>query len=298
MGLFDFMNGIGSQIAAGQQVAAGKQAQGVIGQQYGVSSDYMDPYYQAGKTTLGNMSGMVNNNQFSTPINNYQDPGFQFQKDPGYDFRMQQGMNVVNQNSAAQGLSLSGANQRAMQNYAQGFASNEMGNAFNRYNTNRNFGYQQGIDQYQQANQQQMQRYNQMNGLAGMGMQAGNSLANMSTGYGENMAQIYGQMGNARAAGTMGAFNGMTGSLNGGSQLAMMPVGMSGGGGMGSMGGMGMGYGGMQQPMGYGSMGYQPYGSMGGMGMGYGGMQQPMGYGSMGYQPYGSMGGMGMMNGF
>jgi hypothetical protein len=54
------------------------------------------------------------------------------QLDPGYQFRLSQGLQGVDQGAAARGLLGSGATMRAENNYAQGYASNEYANTFNR----------------------------------------------------------------------------------------------------------------------------------------------------------------------
>jgi len=123
-----------------------------------------------------------------------------FEKDPGYQFRMDEGNRAVQSGAAAQGGLLSGAAMKAMQKYSQGFASNEYGNAYNRFT----------------GDQQNM--YNRLSNLAGTGQQQINQTAQMQQqgqnqigGYRSNAADAYasGVVGanNARASGYQNAGN-------------------------------------------------------------------------------------------
>lgn len=55
-----------------------------------------------------------------------------FQTDPGYQFRVAQGLQAVNNSGASRGMTYSGAQAKALNDYAQGQASQEYGNYFNR----------------------------------------------------------------------------------------------------------------------------------------------------------------------
>lgn len=63
-------------------------------------------------------------------------PGYNFQtSDPSYQWRLQQGLNGVQSSAAAAGSLNSGGTLKALNNYAQGAASQEFQNQFNRQNT-------------------------------------------------------------------------------------------------------------------------------------------------------------------
>jgi len=55
-----------------------------------------------------------------------------FKTDPGYQFRLQEGVNALNRSGAAKGMSLSGAQAKALTDYGQNTGSAEYGNYFNR----------------------------------------------------------------------------------------------------------------------------------------------------------------------
>lgn len=119
-----------------------------------------------------------------------------FQKDPGYEFRMNEGMRGVEGGAAARGGLLSGAALKAIQKYGQDYASNEYGNAYNRFEADKT------------------NKYNSLMGLVKSGQG--------SAGYMNNAAQNFGQQagsnmigaGNAQAAGTMGMTNALVGGIN------------------------------------------------------------------------------------
>ncbi len=109
--------------------------------------------------------------------------------DPSYQFRLQQGQ-MANQRAAnVGGGALSGNTLRGLQDYTQNLASTEYGNAFNRFQTQR-----QNI-------------YNTLAGIAGIG-QTGQSAANAA---GTNLANAASQLGvgsaGAQAAGQVGQTN-------------------------------------------------------------------------------------------
>ena len=112
-----------------------------------------------------------------------------FEKDPGYQFRMDEGNRSIQGSAAAQGGLLSGAAMKAMQKYSQGYASNEYGNAYNRFT----------------GDQQNM--YNRLSEIAGTGQQQVND-THQQNQQGLNSASNYlGNAADARASGIMGAEN-------------------------------------------------------------------------------------------
>ena len=130
----------------------------------------------------------------------------QFQKDidPGYAFRLQQGQ-MANQRASNLAGGLIGGNAlRGMQDYTQGMASQEFGNAFNRFQTQRG------------------NIYNTLAGIAGIGQTAqgqANTLA-------QNNATAQGQLGvgsaAAQAAGQIGSANAIGGALTGAGNAYML----------------------------------------------------------------------------
>lgn len=119
-----------------------------------------------------------------------------FQTDPGYLFRLQEGYKALQRSGAAKGLALSGAQMRALNEYGQNFASNEYGNAYNRYTND------------------QTNLFNRLSGIAGTGQQANQFVGSM----GSNMANTVGanlmNNGAGQASNYLSQANNLSGALN------------------------------------------------------------------------------------
>jgi hypothetical protein len=106
----------------------------------------------------------------------------QLQMDPSYAFRERQGMQALQNSAAARGGLLSGNTLKGIQDYSQGLASTEYGNAYNRFMANR-------------ANQVAM-----LQGGVGTGMNAAQGAGNAYLNTGSNLANVYGNVGQQLAA--------------------------------------------------------------------------------------------------
>lgn len=111
-----------------------------------------------------------------------------FEQDPGYQFRLEEGQKAVERAMAAQGKTLDPRALKAMTEYTQGYASNEYGNAYNRFNND------------------QTNLYNRLAGISGLGQtasaqmqQAGQNYANQASEAGFNLANA--QMANQKSGG-------------------------------------------------------------------------------------------------
>ena len=129
-----------------------------------------------------------------------------FQEDPGYQFRMQQGQQALERSAAARGGLLSGRAGKDMTSYAQGTASQEYGNAFNRFQTNRS----SQLNPLQSlAGMSQTASGNMSNAAGAYGANVGNNLTSTANTVGNNMMGT----GNARASGYVGSANAWGGAL-------------------------------------------------------------------------------------
>ena len=122
-----------------------------------------------------------------------------FQADPGYAFRLSEGMKALEASRAAQrggstGL-LSGATGKALQRYGQDLASQEYGNAFNRFQTER------------------VNRLQPLGALMGTGQAAASNQGAAAGQYGQTAGALTTDIGAARAAGDVGAANAITNAL-------------------------------------------------------------------------------------
>lgn len=109
------------------------------------------PWYDAGVTALGNITAGMSNGTFNPgtftssaeydpgklDVSSIKDPGafsgkVDLNADPGYQFRKEQGQLALDRGAAARGTVQSGAQVKATEGFAQGLASQEYGNAFDR----------------------------------------------------------------------------------------------------------------------------------------------------------------------
>lgn len=120
-----------------------------------------------------------------------------FEQDPGYAFRMQEGMRALERSAAARGGMLSGNALRGITRFGQDLASQEYGNAFNRFQIER------------QA------RLNPLQSLMGGGQSAANVLTGAAGGYGQQLGEGAATLGNIRASQYMGRANALAGGLQG-----------------------------------------------------------------------------------
>ena len=185
-----------------------------------------EPYRQAGLTGqnrlmellgLGGNTGAAGYGQYS------RDFGMQdFQQDPGYQFRLGEGLKAMGHRAGARGGLISGQTMKGMEDYRQGLASQEYGNAFNRYQTNRqnqlaplgslmSSGQAAAVGQAGQAGQYGA---NASNMLSQMGVNTGGATLAGSSAYGKAIGDIGAQFGRSPPN-----FNNMFGS--GSSQAGM-----------------------------------------------------------------------------
>lgn len=112
----------------------------------GIWSDGPDTWVPGGdyipqENELGLGSGQ--NGQFNGSMGGYGSLSTPFsqtnwQQDPGYAFRLAEGQKALERSGSAKGMTLSGAQQKALAGYGQGMASQEYGNAYNRYTNDQN----------------------------------------------------------------------------------------------------------------------------------------------------------------
>ena len=162
-----------------------------------------------------------------------------FQTDPGYAFRLSEGMKALDRTAASRGGLLSGATLKGAQRYGSDLASQEYGNAYNRFQANRatqSQEYQNAFNRYQAERAAQEQNYGNafnrfqaersntlapLQSLAGVGQSATQQAQQASQNYatgGTNTLANYGNAqasniigsGNARASGYMGGANALS----------------------------------------------------------------------------------------
>lgn len=115
--------GLGSLVRTGASIYSGLQEDDALKEAQRAQLAAVQPYQQMGLQAQQQLSGNLAEGF---------DPG-DLTNDQGYQFRLNQGMDALNSQLAAQGLGQSGAALKAAQEYGQGFAQNEYGNAYDRW---------------------------------------------------------------------------------------------------------------------------------------------------------------------
>jgi hypothetical protein len=118
-----------------------------------------------------------------------------FQTDPGYGFRLSEGQKALDRASAASGRFNSGRAAKDLTRFGQNLASEEYGNAYNRFNNN------------------QSNTFNRLASLAGIGQTATNQVGNAAGQFGSAAAGNAIGAGNAAAAGRVGSANAWGGAI-------------------------------------------------------------------------------------
>jgi len=135
-----------------------------------------------------------------------------FEQDPGYQFRLQEGLKALDRGSSAKRQYFGGAAQKNLSDFAGKQASQEYGNAYNRYTTNQN------------------NLYNKFANLNNQGFNATNNMNTLGSSYASNAANLLTDKGNAQASGIIGANNANTQAFNTavslGGQIAGASMGM------------------------------------------------------------------------
>jgi hypothetical protein len=129
-----------------------------------------------------------------------------YQADPGYAFRLSEGMKQLGAGARASGGAVSGRTMMGAQNYAQGLASQEYQNAFNRYQTNR-------ANQLQPLGNLMASGQSAASNQGSAAGQYGASGGNLITGAGQAIGAGQYGAGQSMAAGQLGVGNTMGNAL-------------------------------------------------------------------------------------
>ncbi len=123
-----------------------------------------------------------------------------YQEDPGYQFRLSEGEKGINRSLASRGNFLSGAGLKALNRFNSDQASQEYGNAYNRFENNKTG------------------KFNKLTSLTGGGQTAATTIGNMGTNYatsvGNNLTSNANAQGAAGIAGANSWGNALTSGVN------------------------------------------------------------------------------------
>jgi hypothetical protein len=128
--------GQGQVLAAGQTAGQGVTLASILAslgvtQAAGAGQANLNPYASAGAGAATQLqAGLAPGGDLSKQFS-----GVDLQNDPGYQFRLQQGQIALQRQQAAMGSVSGGGALKQLNDYAQGSASSEYQNAFNRFQT-------------------------------------------------------------------------------------------------------------------------------------------------------------------
>jgi hypothetical protein len=148
---------------------------------------YQKPYEEAGRSGLNLLQQYLTGDPAAVQS--------RLEQSPGYQFRLNQGQNSIQNLLASKGGLKSGAAMKALEEYAQGTASQEFGNQVNYLQNFANMGQQSATAM---GNAEMMAGANMANasqqGILGQGMAMANRDAQMGNIIGGGMSQIGGTM--------------------------------------------------------------------------------------------------------
>lgn len=189
----------GAKKAATTQAQAAEQAQASQERAFERQVQLQEPFRQAGLTAQEQIMQLlgIGGDKAAEGYGSLAKPfgAEQFQQDPGYAFRQAEGMKALERSAAARGGLLSGGTLKGIQRFGQDLASQEYGNAFNRYQVER------------------AARLNPLQSLMGSGQSSANTLTGAAGQLGQGQAQSQLAAGQARASGYVGSANALGGAL-------------------------------------------------------------------------------------
>jgi hypothetical protein len=197
----------GAKRAARAQERAAQSAENTQREMFERQLQLQEPFRQAGMTAqdqimqllgIGGDASMPGYGSLARPFGQ-QD----FEQDPGYAFRQAEGMRALERSAAARGNLMSGNTMKGIQRFGQDLASQEYGNAFNRFQIER------------------AARLNPLQSLMGAGQSATNVMTGATGAAGQNIGQMQLGAGQARASGYVGGANALAGALQGIGSAAM-----------------------------------------------------------------------------
>lgn len=190
----------GANKAANAQVKAAQIAADTQLKMYEQGRQDLAPWRGAGGGAVGQMSELLQPGGWA---DQQYDPA-QFAQDPGYQFRLAEGQKALERSASARGMTLSGGALKSLEGYSQGMASQEYGKAYERWNNQR------------------LQKWNMLQGVANMGMGAAGSTVQAGANAANQISDAQMGAGNAQAGAWMNMGNTISGAGNSLSQMYMM----------------------------------------------------------------------------
>lgn len=146
---------------------------------------------------------------------------FNFEADPSYGFRLSEGLKALERSAAARGGLMSGGTGKALQRYGQDMASQEYGNAFQRFQQDRAARAGLGGMEYGQFAGERSARLLPLMQTAATGAGSTVNIAGQMGDLGAAQAAAARGIGESAAAGRIGQANALMGGFGQGANLYM-----------------------------------------------------------------------------
>ena len=215
----------GSDAAARAKTGAYNQANAYNDKGYALANGALSPYAAAGGRGMdalsalmlggGSVGGRLDYGDFAQG----EDPGaftgqVDLQSDPGYQARMNAAQDALSESQFLDGTWGSGAAAKEMAAYMQEQGSQEFGNAYNRamsaynaksadFNQDRNFGYQQYLNELQTMTGDVERQQSLASTMLGTGFNAAGGMAQNANQWAQNAGNNALGVGNAQAEGAV-----------------------------------------------------------------------------------------------
>jgi hypothetical protein len=146
---------------------------------------------------------------------------FNFEADPSYGFRLSEGLKALESSAAARGGLMSGGTGKALQRYGQDMASQEYGNAFQRFQQDRAARAGLGAMEYGQFAGERSARMLPLMQTVQSGQGLTSNIAGQMGGLGAAQAAAARGIGESAAAGRIGSANALMGGFGQGANMYM-----------------------------------------------------------------------------
>jgi hypothetical protein len=146
---------------------------------------------------------------------------FNFEADPSYGFRLSEGLKALERSAAARGGLMSGGTGKALQRYGQDMASQEYGNAFQRFQQDRAARAGLGGMEYGQFAGERSARLLPLMQTVASGQGLTSNIAGQMGDLGAAQAAAARGIGESAAAGRIGQANALMGGFGQGANLYM-----------------------------------------------------------------------------
>lgn len=206
-----------SKSAANTQADAANNASQMQWNEFNQVRQSQQPYMNLGYSAINPMlSAMGYKGDMSKDMSNPLNQQFSFDpshldQTPGYQFALQQGMQGINNSSAAKGLGMSSANMRDAARFTTGLADQTYGDQYNR-----------ALQTYQTNYNSAANNAARMAGVVQMGQNAAAGVGSQGLQTAMNSGNLLTTGAAAQGAGSVGAANAMSNGLNSYLNYSMM----------------------------------------------------------------------------